>query len=102
MYYYRTLMGPRDRFKALSLNPREIKLFNAPRRRYWLIFTVFLLLTIVLSIKPSRRHLEANLFGIKKHSEVESVPGMYYAAKDLWEPPPNWDPVYPVYTNFTR
>ena len=38
------------------------------------------------------------------HIEEEDLgrPGAKFGLEDEWQPPPNWDPVYPVWTNFTR
>ena len=69
------------------------------RRRFFTILAVFLLITVALFIRTTPRRLKSDSW---LEEETLGRPGVVYPAEDEWTPPLNWDPVYPVYTNFTR
>ncbi|MCJ1398202.1 hypothetical protein MMC11_001399 [Xylographa trunciseda] len=83
----------------MSLHLRDrLRSWTYTKKRILTIFTAFTLFTIVLFARNAPRKL------LSVHIEVEDLgrPGVKFAAEDEWQPPPDWDPVYPVWTNFTR
>lgn len=68
------------------------------RRRFCTIVSVFLLVTLILFIRSNPHRISSSW----ADDEILGRPGVVYPPEDEWKPPPDWDPVYPVYTNFTK
>ena len=91
MYSYQKWY-PHDRGKTL----------NVAWRRLFVISAIFLTFSLVLLLGSHQRRWRTPLRDNGFIGAAGSVPGVKYNAEEKWSPPPDWDPVNPVWENFTR
>ena len=89
--------GQMNSYKSLHLRDRLIS-WSLTKKRLFIILAIFIVFSVALLAKAAPRRMRSAYIDDESYGR----PGVAYAPEDEWKPPLEWDPVLPVYTNFTR